>query len=61
MPWRIIHLNTTKPLLRAELSNLAIPFKRLAKQGQVSPFRKNGFQFPTSIGSTKLPDQFVTS
>ena len=57
----IVHLNTTKPLLRAELANLAIPFKRVAMQGQISPFRKNGFQFLTSISSIKLPDLFVTS
>ena len=57
----IIHLNATSPLLRTELSNLAIPFKGLAVHGQVSPFRQNGFKFLSSVGSTKLPDLLVTS
>ena len=57
---RIIHLNTANPVLRTELSNLAIPFKGLTVHGQVGPFRQDAFKFLSSVGTTKLPDLLVT-
>ena len=56
---RIIQLNTTHPLLRTELSNLAIPFKGLTVHGQVGPFRQDAFKFLSSVSTTKLPDLLV--